>query len=319
MTGVDKKPLVSVCMPVYNAEKYLPQALDSVLSQSYQNIEIICVNDGSSDSSLEILKRYRDHVQIVESSNHGAPHARNVAFEKSKGDVIQFSDADNMLDVSKIERQLDIMTASGVDLVFCNKRVIKGEKPAVDLSSLEPLRGLDPFLYCLRHNLPGGRAAIDTDVPLHRRTILQKIGGFRLGVVRGQDKDLALRLAAAGAKFEYLDEVLVTYRDHEGPRISNQAKSSRFHVDYFIAMIEVLCNNDLYDLTPSRRQELSIVLSRFSKVAYRNDNKEAARSGFDVAAELSHYSDPQQGALYSFLQKTLGYESVERLRELTHR
>ncbi len=313
------EPLVSVCMPVYNAERYLAQALESVFLQSHRNVEIICVDDGSSDSSLKILKTYEDRVHIIESTNHGAPHARNLAFAKAKGEVIQFFDADNLLDPEKISRQLDVMKTTGADLVFCNKRVLKGDSAPVDLSSLEPLANLDPFLYCLRHNLPGGRAAIDTDVPLHRREILEKIGGFRLGVVRGQDKDLALRLAAAGAKFEYLDEVLVTYRDHDGPRISNQAKSSRFHVDYFIAMIQVLSNPELYVLTQSRRQELAIVLSRFSKAAYRNGNQEAAAIGFRVASEFCDYSDPQQGILYSILQKTLGYKSAEKLRQLTHR
>lgn len=316
---MDDKTRVSVCMPVYNAEKFLSQALESVFSQSYQNIEIICVDDGSSDGSLKILRQYSDRIHVIESTNQGAPHARNLAFEKSSGDVIQFFDADNMLDPEKIERQLKVMEETGADLVFCNKRVIKGDKPAVDLSALEPLNGLDPFLYCLRYNLPGGRAAIDTDVPLHRRPLLDKIGGFRLGVARGQDKDLALRLAAVNAKFECLDEVLVTYRDHDGPRISHQAKSSRFHVDYFIAMIEVLSQEQLYSFTPHRRQELSIVLSRFSKAAYRSGDRDAGRTGFSAASALCDYSDPQEGTLYSMLQRALGHESVERLRQLTHR
>lgn len=316
---MDDKTLVSVCMPVYNAEKFLSQALESVFSQSYENIEVICVDDGSSDGSLEILRQYSDRIQVIESTNHGAPHARNLAFEESSGDVIQFFDADNMLDPQKIERQLAAMEETGADLVFCNKRVIRGDKPPVDLSSLQPVSGLDPFLYCLRYNLPGGRAAIDTDVPLHRRHLLEKIGGFRLGVARGQDKDLALRLAAVNAKFEYLDEVLVTYRDHDGPRISHQAKSTRFHVDYFIDMIEVLSQEELYDLTPLRRQELAIVLSRFSKAAYRSGDRAAGREGFSSASMLCDYSDPQEGSLYSILQRTLGYDSVERLRQLTHR
>ncbi len=316
---MDSKPLVSVCMPVYNAEKFLLQALDSVFSQTYKKIEVICVDDGSTDSSLDLLSCFEDRIKIVESTNNGAPCARNMALIRARGDMIQFFDADDILESTKIESQVEVLQETGSDLVFCNKRIMKGDAPPVELPSPHPLTDLDPFLYCLRYNLPGGRAVIDTEVPLHRRNLLMRIGGFRLGVDRAQDKDLALRLAAAGAKFSYLDEILVTCRDHDGPRISRQVRSPHFHVDYFISMIDVLLSDSMYTLTPARRQELSIVLSRFSKSAYRNGSREAARIGFDVASKLSRYSDPQQGALYSFLQKTLGYESVERLRELTHR
>jgi len=316
---VNNSPLVSICMPVHNAEDYLAFALDSVFSQTYQNYEVICVDDGSSDDSLDILRDYGERVSIIESTNKGAPHARNLAFQHSKGDVIQFFDADDILAPEKIERQLTLMKRSGADLVFCNKRVLRANDTLTDLSSLPPIDGLDPFLYCLRYNLPGGRAAIDTEVPLHRREILQRIGGFRLGVVRAQDKDLALRLAAAGARFEYLDEILVTCRDHDGPRISNLVKSPRFHVDYFVSLIDTLLDDSLYDLPLTRRKELSIVLSRFSKYAYRCGDRDGAKDGFLAAAELCDYSDPQEGVLYSALQKIIGYSSVERLRQLTHR
>ena len=74
-----KKPLVSVIIPVYNVEKYLPQCLDSVIGQTYTNIEVICVNDGSPDDSIAILRRYEkedSRIKVLEIENHGLSYAR---------------------------------------------------------------------------------------------------------------------------------------------------------------------------------------------------------------------------------------------------
>ena len=100
-------PLVSVLIPCYNAERYIGETLESVLSQTWQNIEIIIVDDGSSDASCEVVRSYKDkRVILVEQSNRGAAAARNRAFQTSRGDYIQFLDADDILGFAKIDVQL---------------------------------------------------------------------------------------------------------------------------------------------------------------------------------------------------------------------
>ena len=100
-------PLVSVIIPVYNVEKFLPKCLDSVISQTYQNIEIICINDGSKDDSFYILKKHEEddkRIKIIDIPNNGVSNARNIGLEHAKGDFILFVDADDWLERDCLEK-----------------------------------------------------------------------------------------------------------------------------------------------------------------------------------------------------------------------
>ncbi len=108
------KILVSVLIPVYNAEKWIAETLKSALNQTWQNIEIIVVDDGSTDNSLEMIKQFKDsRLKVFQQENKGGSAARNYAFNISTGKYIQFLDADDLLDKYKIERQLKTITNIG--------------------------------------------------------------------------------------------------------------------------------------------------------------------------------------------------------------
>lgn len=104
-------PLVSVIMPVYNSEKYLKEAIDSVLSQSYSNIELVIVNDGSKDSSKQIIKSYNDsRIQYVENeSNGGIVYSRNKGLSHSKGEFVATLDSDDIALRERISMQVDFL------------------------------------------------------------------------------------------------------------------------------------------------------------------------------------------------------------------
>ena len=96
-----KEPLVSIIVPVYNASHYLPKCLDSILDQTYANIELICVNDGSKDDSLRVLRDYiaRDErMKLINIDNHGVAYARNIAMQQAKGVFFLFVDADDWIE-----------------------------------------------------------------------------------------------------------------------------------------------------------------------------------------------------------------------------
>ena len=91
-----KQPLISIIIPVYNVERYLPECLDSLLAQTYQNFELLCVNDGSSDSSQSILEQYArkdSRVRVFCKKNGGVSSARNFGLEQAKGEYIGFAEA----------------------------------------------------------------------------------------------------------------------------------------------------------------------------------------------------------------------------------
>ena len=101
------KPIVSILIPVYNVENYLDKCLDSVISQTMNNIEIICVNDGSTDHSGEILEKYQKkdkRIIVVNKENGGLPSARNAGLEIARGKYIGFVDADDYINSDMYEK-----------------------------------------------------------------------------------------------------------------------------------------------------------------------------------------------------------------------
>ena len=115
-----EKELISIIMPVYNAEKYLDRAINSVINQTYTNWELICINDASTDGSLKILEKYKSHKIKVESlpKNLGTATARNLALKIAKGRFIAFLDADDYYHKKKLEKQIEFMKSNNYAFTF---------------------------------------------------------------------------------------------------------------------------------------------------------------------------------------------------------
>ena len=121
---IEKKPLVSVIIPVYNVSRYLPQCLDSVISQTYQNLEIVIVDDGSTDGSGSICAHYAerdDRILLIRSENRGLASARNLGLGNICGDYISFIDSDDWVELHMINKLLDAALQTGADIVTAKK------------------------------------------------------------------------------------------------------------------------------------------------------------------------------------------------------
>ncbi len=123
-TTIEKEPVVSLVIPVYNSERYLRQCLDSVIGQTYEQLEIVCVNDGSSDDSLTILEEYagrdrRIRIFSKENEGKGAASARNLGLENASGEYIQFIDSDDFFEPDMVESLLVKAVDTGSDVVIC--------------------------------------------------------------------------------------------------------------------------------------------------------------------------------------------------------
>ena len=121
MPGNDAQPLVSVVIPVYNSERYISRCLESVLGQTHRNIEVICVDDGSSDKSAEILDGYADanpsRVRVVHQSNAGVAVARNNGVALAQGAFLTFVDNDDWIDPDFVEKLVAAAQESGAEVV----------------------------------------------------------------------------------------------------------------------------------------------------------------------------------------------------------
>ena len=126
----DTHSLVSIIMPTYNREKTIKRAIDSLINQTYQNIEIIIVDDGSSDNTVSIINQYKDkRIKLfVLKENMGANYARNLGLKEAKGEFITFQDSDDEAHLDKVEKLHGFLLNNKCDVVFCNVQVKKRNK-----------------------------------------------------------------------------------------------------------------------------------------------------------------------------------------------
>jgi glycosyltransferase involved in cell wall biosynthesis len=115
------EPLVSIIIPVYNSEIYLAECIESAINQIHSNTEIIIVDDGSTDNSLQIARNFENEkVRVLNQDNRGASAARNTGLKEAKGSYIQFLDADDLLSPDKIEEQIKCLNGSITHLALCH-------------------------------------------------------------------------------------------------------------------------------------------------------------------------------------------------------
>lgn len=138
-------PKYSIIVPVYNTSKYLEICLNSVFKQTNQDYEIICINDGSTDNSLDVLKKYEEDIIIIDQKNQGLSMARNNGVKKAKGKYILFLDSDDYLNKDLL-RQLDIVTKNNPDLVrFGLNEIIGDNVKPINAPTFNNLSGVDAF------------------------------------------------------------------------------------------------------------------------------------------------------------------------------
>ena len=197
--------LVSVVIPVYNAERYIEETLASVLAQTYPQVEIIAVDDGSGDRSVEILRRYGERVRVFTQQNAGAAAARNRGVQEARGKWIAFLDADDLWVPDKLEKQLalkDRFQWSYADCEFMGG-VNDGCR---DSDFTEKHQGwVIDKLVCGNF--------IGTSSLVIARDVFLEFGGFCEAMSNIEDWELWLRIAPH-YEIGFIDEVLCRYRIH---------------------------------------------------------------------------------------------------------
>ncbi len=137
------KPLVSVIIPVYNVEHFLPKCLDSVINQTYKNIEIICVNDGATDNSPEILEEFKSkdsRIKIINQENGGLATARNTGFKNATGEFIYFLDSDDWISTELINTTLAAIQSCDADIAMFDTYNVYNE------NSFVPVKRVSKFI-----------------------------------------------------------------------------------------------------------------------------------------------------------------------------
>lgn len=209
-------PVVSVLIPVYNVEDYLGKCLDSVIAQTLNNIEIICVNDGSTDGSAEILQEYKkkdSRITIITKENGGLPSARNAGLEVAKGKYIGFVDSDDYIEPTMYETMVNSAMVHDSDVVICGANIFpespRAEQWLYDTLSPNP-RHYEKFNSDILFK------SIDTS-PFLWRTIVSKhlidSHNFRLdeNVVLGEDKAFQCKIYPYAKGITVIPDKLYNY------------------------------------------------------------------------------------------------------------
>lgn len=192
---------VSVIVPVHNGERHLGEALASVFEQTVPPGEVVVVDDGSTDGSLEVAARFP--VRILRTEHRGASAARNSGITASTGPLVAFNDHDDLWQPDKLERQLAFLDAHPeTGCVFCRIRAF-----------MDP--GIERPPWVLDEYLTGrGFVGFGPQSMLSRREVFDRIGGFATDLAIAEDADWVLRARDAGVRPAILDEPLVRHRLH---------------------------------------------------------------------------------------------------------
>jgi glycosyltransferase involved in cell wall biosynthesis len=204
--------LVSVILPVYNAEKFLEEAIESVLAQTFYDFELIAINDGSTDSSLAILERFSladKRVRVISRENLGLIKTLNQGIELAQGDLIARMDADDICQPNRFECQVEFLAknpdivcvGAQIQLIDVNGRQIMGMQGPLDHEDIDAA------------NYSGKSHGIVHPTALIRLSALRLIGGYRSVFRHAEDIDLWLRLAEVG-RLANLPVSLLKYRQH---------------------------------------------------------------------------------------------------------
>ena len=190
-------PLVSVVIPVFNGERFLREAVESVLDQKYSPVEIIIVDDGSTDDTATVTRSFSETVRYLHQSNQGPAAARNRGIEHAQGSLIAFADADDLWPAGKLELQLSyLLRDPNIDIVL-------GRIQQVVLSETESQQFAEPAFSV---NL--GSAVI-------RASVFERVGLFDETMRYSEDVDWFMRAREGGAAIVTIDAVTLLYRQHE--------------------------------------------------------------------------------------------------------
>ncbi len=199
---------VSVIIPVFNAEKTVERAIESVLAQSFRDFEVVAVDDGSRDRSREILARYRDRITVLEERNRGPSAARNLALAHSGGEYLGFLDADDWWEPGMLARMVaELDAAPECVMAYCDLALVDANGDALN-TSLVGARAkrpptLDDMLHALWPIMPSG--------VVMRRDALEAAGRWPEELTAFEDVYLWLRLREHGG-FIYVPERLAVWR-----------------------------------------------------------------------------------------------------------
>ena len=299
-------PLVSIIIPCYNAERWVGEAIDSALAQTYRRIEVVVVDDGSTDGSLGVIDRHRGRVTAESGPNRGGNAARNRGLQLSHGEFIQWLDADDYLLPDKVERQVQHLQEQGADVVFGDWRDehvdANGDRRPGPVVSAETS---DVLFDLLRGRWTPHHAY------LMRRRVVEAVEGWDEALPVLQDPDLLIRICIGGAKFVYQSGCHAVYRRH-----GDGTQSVRYRPHYPVVYAGIMERaGALLEtaglLTVRYRRALALSHFHVARNFYETD-RDAYERHVRRTLELDPAFEPRESRLFNAVAGLVGLGPAER-------
>ncbi len=318
-----KLPLVSVIIPIFNAKSFLKETLESVLQQTYANIEVIMIDDGSTDGSYELALDYQAKNVIVNKNvGKGACAARNYGFELSSGSYIQYLDADDLLGKTKIENQILALINQDKDIAVCNALHFYDSKKDSTISDKD-------FIYSTRDsmsfliNLLGGNGDphfVAVHAWLTPRSLIEAVGLWDETLLKDQDGEFFCRVALASTGIVYVPMCICYYRKHT-TGINISALNGKVHLDSQLRALESK-ERHLLQRTNSELFRRAMALQyKWLAVNAWPQHKKVSRKAFQKSKNYggSNYMPILGGSAVEYIKTILGWRTAKYLSYYGHK
>lgn len=208
-------PIISFFVTFYNQENYVARTLSSILSQTFENIEVVVVDDGSTDGTCEAIAQFKDpRIRFIRQDNEGPSSSANTAIKSAIGDYIAFVGGDDVCLPDRARNQLAIIQETGADVLFSKPELIDDQDVRLEPhvapyffdQNMQQFSANPLLVFFLRGNFLCASSA------LCRRELFTELGLFEYGLIQLQDFELWVRFAKAGKKFAVHDTPVVQYR-----------------------------------------------------------------------------------------------------------
>lgn len=259
MNKMNYNPKISVIIPVFNTEKYLEASLRSIMNQTYKNLEIICVNDGSTDNSLELLRKLQqedERIIVIDKENEGQGMSRNKGMEKATGEWISFIDSDDTLELDAYERITAVISEDtdmvhfGIQMIYENGDLkVKTDNEYYNIK----YDGLIEVPRTKLHKLDGSASN-----KLFKKSIIDKYN-IRFKKILYEDFQFSMQYISIIDKIYYLPDKLYNYLRRGGSTMTSTFQRSPRAIDHLYAL-EAVCD---FIIAHNRLEEHKRVLRKF--------------------------------------------------------
>lgn len=306
---------VTIGIPLYNAARWIEQSVESCLSQNWLDIEVIVVDDGSTDASLQLLQKYKDRITLVCQKQRGSNFARNRILALASGQWIQFLDADDYLLPDKISKQLESEESRGSDVIFSPVTIEAHNGGSISRQVFPSANEQDLYLRWINWELS------QTGTLLWKKNALLGIGGWNVQYQCCQDNEICFRALKSKLKFSFVDHPGAVYRVWSNTTISNRnpALVAKVRTELLEEMLTWLDRRG--ELKAVHANAASTICFRLARSIAKNDYDEGGeyfkkwrKKGLirlDTADECS--------AKFRFMTTLLGFKTTEKLSSWVNR